>query len=309
MLDQVAQRAGAIELAVYNSSSAPQAARSSAPNDAPHDEPLAEPADAAPAAFQPGDVVWRCKLLLSGDNEIVVEMPTAIGKPLHVGIGTSFVAAFTVGQNRWMFHTSVAGYKVFSHHGREHAALVLSLPEKVERCSRREHFRISTARLNLPRVQCWPLLDPSSVIAAEAANRACIRELMAKDAGLGALPALSTDAPDSILLPEVGPMFEARLLNMSGGGLGLLVATSETAALDRSRHLWLRLDLRPTVPLPIAITAKRAHTHLDSTGNTQAGLSFDFAFNPEHQKFVQDLLIQYLEQIQRASVNGARKAG
>ena len=275
MLDQVAQRSGAIEIAV---------------------KPAAGASVGGTATPEGSDVVWRCRLLTVSPTGLMVEMPMAVGRPIRIGAGADLLAAFTVGQNRWMFHTRVQGYKVLSHYGREHAALILDMPEKVERCSRREHFRISTSELNLPKVQCWPLLDPTSVIAAEAANRARIRDLTAM-AVTGAAP----DSPDSILLPDVGPMFEARLLNISSGGLGLVVGPAEVSNLDRSRHLWLRVDLRPQVPVPVALTTKRAHIHLDSSGNTYQGLCFEFSFNPEHQRFVYDLHNTYNETVQQSS--------
>jgi c-di-GMP-binding flagellar brake protein YcgR len=250
------------------------------------------------ASVAPGDVVWRCKLIITGDDGLVVEMPSAVGRPVRITVGTELLAGFSVGQNRWMFHTRVTGYKVLSLHGHEHAALILALPEKVERCSRREHFRISTSTLNLARVQCWPLLDPTTVVAAR------IRELMSD-----AAPAASSDSPDSILLPEVGPMFEARLQNLSGGGLGLLLGQNEAAASERARHIWLRLDLRPEIPTPIAITAKRAHSHLESSGFVYCGLAFEFSFNPEHQKFVFELLSGYIDRVQQNQKRQSMRAG
>src|SRR5690606_35522327 len=102
----------------------------------------------------------------------------------------------------------------------------------------------------------------------------------------------------SILLPDVGALFEARLVNISGGGLGLVVSRDNAAAVSQRPFLWLRFDLRPHIPHPIAVTARVAHTHLDSSQNLYAGLAFDFTHNPEHRQFVVDLLEEYARRLQ-----------
>ena len=42
-------------------------------------------------------------------RSLVVEQPGAPGKQLAIDPGTPLIAAMTVGQNRWMFHTRVVG--------------------------------------------------------------------------------------------------------------------------------------------------------------------------------------------------------
>jgi hypothetical protein len=240
------------------------------------------------------DLVWRVKIVTLTDTTIVVEPPAAFGATIPLTIGVRLVGAMTVGQNRWMFHTSVKGFAPGAHGSR---CVVLEMPKAVERCSRRSFFRISTADLRLPTVQCWPLLDPSTVGAPEAANRAGINDLLT-----GAVPAPSVAAdptgPESLLLPEVGPMFTASLLNVSGGGLGLLLSPDDARALHSRPYLWLRVDLRPEIPAPVAMTCRAAHTHLDSSQNLYAGLAFDFSHNPEHRKFIVDLFTVYAEALQ-----------
>lgn len=246
------------------------------------------------------DVVWRVRLLELSETRLVVEIPAAFGAPLQLESGVALIAAITIGQNRWMFHTQTLGPTTV---GRERGIL-LALPTNVERCTRRSFFRISTANLELPTVQCWPLIDPASVIAAEAANRLEIQDLYAK--GPGAFEPLADNKP--ILLPEVGPMFKSRLLNVSGGGLGLLVSPDDSAALGSRSYLWIRMDLRPHIPAPVAVTARVAHTHLDSGQNLYAGLAFDFAHDPAHRRFIVELFARYVEAIQRSQRQVERAA-
>lgn len=238
------------------------------------------------------DLVWRVKMVEMTDSIIVVEPPAACGATIPLGAGVNLIASMTVGQNRWMFHTRTIGHREgFGSAGRH---LVLAMPDTVERCTRRSFFRISTADIRLPLVQCWPLIDPGSVAAAEAANRAQINDLTA--GRTHAMADLSN--PDSILLPEVGPMFKAQLLNVSGGGLGLLLSTDDSRSLDARPFLWLRVDLRPEIPAPVAVTARIAHTHIDSGHNLYAGLAFDFTHNPAHRKFVIERFTTYVATLQ-----------
>jgi hypothetical protein len=240
------------------------------------------------------DLVWRVKIIGMTDGTIVVEAPAACGASIPIQPGVRLIGAMVVGQNRWMFHTDALGLTAGQILGTR--AIVLRMPDTVERCTRRGFYRISTADLRLPSVQCWPLIDPASVGAAEAANRAQIEGLLSGESdGLSAADIAAPPPIDSLLLPEVGPMFAARLLNISGGGLGLLLAPEDARAIEARPFLWLRVDLRPEVPAPVAVTARLAHTHIDSSQCLYAGLAFDFAHNPAHRKFVVDLFTGYTQ--------------
>ncbi len=242
---------------------------------------------------QPGsDIVWRVALISVGEDEMVVESPAAFGETIGLGTGVELIGAMSVGQNRWMFHTRTLGSRQVRGPSGGGTHLVLALPEGVERCTRRHFYRISTADLQLPDVQCWPLLNPATVVAAEAANRVQIESLM------NSAPAAEADA-EPLLLPDVGPSFTSKLVNISGGGLGLRIGREEAGAMDRKPYVWLRVDLRPHIPAPIAVTARVAHAHIDSGQNLYVGLAFDFAHNPAHRAFVIERFTTYLIAIQR----------
>ena len=237
------------------------------------------------------DLVWRVHLLEIRPDALVVERPVAMGRPVDLEAGTPLVVAMSIGQNRWMFHSQVSS--VDASDERRAPALRIEAPTRVERCQRRSFFRISTAELRLPVVECWPLLDPTTVVAAEVANRAQLAEATRDPAAYrGDL------APDSIVLPEVGPGFRARLLNIGGGGAGLLVDASDASALDRSRLMWMRVDLRPELPAPIGLTARIAHSRMDSTQNVTVGVAFDFAFNAAHKEFVVEQICRFVAEAQ-----------
>lgn len=246
------------------------------------------------AIARPGDpgrdLVWRVKILRLDEHEILVDHPAAFGRTFRLEAGAELVGSMSIGQNRWMFRTKTLSP---GPDGR----LRLAMPQTVERCQRRSHYRVSTASLALPEVECWPLLDPGSVVAADVANEAHVREV--ERLGGDAAPGRALQEP---LLPEVGPRFSARLVNISGGGLGLTVAPGEAAGLDRVRLLWMRLDLRPEVAAPIAITGRLVHTHMDSAQNVHAGLAFEFGFNPAHRDFVIAQVSKVLAKLQAGAL-------
>jgi hypothetical protein len=255
----------------------------------------------AGAETRGADLGWRVKIVGLREDAIIIEPPSACGSTIPLAANVKLIAAMTVGQNRWMFHTQTMPQGNAAPGAR---TVVLRMPTTVERCTRRGFFRISTVDLRLPSVQCWPLMDPASVVAAEAANRAQINELTAA----GSIAGTEVENPDSILLPNVGPMFKAHLLNISGGGLGLLLHPDEAAALNSRPFIWLRADLRPDVPTPIGVTTRLAHTHIDSAQNLYAGLAFDFSHNPSHRKFVVDLFVNYAQRLQQGHSGIAQAA-
>jgi hypothetical protein len=105
--------------------------------------------------------------------------------------------------------------------------------------------------------------------------------------------------PDELALPVVGPKFVARLMNVGGGGLGLIVDKSETSAASRAKLVWLRVHLEPVIALPLGLTAKIVHTHIDSTQSLYAGLAFEFAFHQSHREFVVEQIERYIARLQQ----------
>jgi hypothetical protein len=269
-LRQVFERDGAIEISVPTSKAGPGLQTDS--------------------GFHGADLIWRVRIVSLSDTEIVVEQPTAAGRPIELEAGIRLIAVLAIGQNRWMFHTRITSVAP----GRPVRTLRLVMPQTVERCQRRNFFRISTAELSLPAVDCWPLLDPTTVAAAEVANRAQIQDLID-------VPAHQLPSPEDepLVLPEVGPRFNARLMNIGGGGAGLIIDHTDAAAADRPRLYWLRVNLMPQIPAPIGITARMVHTHIDSAQNLYAGMAFEWSFHVSHRDFVIEQICRYVAILQK----------
>lgn len=254
-----------------------------------------------PAGDEPApSILWRVRMFEVGDRRLVVERPSAAGAPVHLEPGTRLVGVMAVGQNRWMFHTEIMRAEENAR-GRG-GVWVLTPPEGVERCQRRSFYRVSTATLSLPKVEGWRVLDPQSVIVAEVANRAAVNE---------AFEAKRQGKPfdqHRCVLPEVGPSFQSSLANISGGGLGLIFGPDEHAGLDTSRLVWLRLNLKPRIPVPVGVTGRIVHTHLDSEQRLYCGVSFEFQFNPSHRAFVIGLLSRLVDDMRKAQEFDRRAA-
>ncbi|QOI99755.1 MAG: hypothetical protein HRU70_04370 [Phycisphaeraceae bacterium] len=240
------------------------------------------------------DLVWRVRVLGLSEREIVVERPGALGRCVEVPPGTGMTCAMSIGQNRWMFASRV----VRSTPG-PRGSLVLAMPEGVERCPRRNFNRVSTVGLRLPQVECWPLLDPSSTAVAETANQSAMR------AALSGGPHGAIDTIAAAALPVVGPVFPASLVNVGGGGAGLLISKEHAGAVDGTRLYWFRVHLTPELPLPLSMTGRVVHHHLDHEQNVAAGVAFEFALNPAHRDFVAEQIERFSARVSAASARRA----
>ncbi|MEL6312019.1 MAG: hypothetical protein AAFQ17_06605 [Pseudomonadota bacterium] len=275
-LQQIYERGGGLEVAVDRRS-----------RDAgPLREEVIEP---------PKDLLWRVKLLGLTDDKMRIESPGAMGAKVNLEVGTRLIGVMAVGQNRWMFHTTVQVLEP-PQDPRRPGTVVISMPDRVERCTRRWQQRISTAELNLPSARCWPLIDPSSVVTAEVESRTRLHEL--RDSGKvddRSVEEALDQLPSSGL--EVGVGFRAVVQNIGGGGLGLKVPREDRSAVESSKLYWTRLDLRPVIPAPLDMTCRLAHTHSDHEQNIYCGMAFEFDLNPSHKMFVIEEIDRYMRHL------------
>jgi hypothetical protein len=233
------------------------------------------------------DLMWRVRVAGISETEILIEPPAAAGTTIRIEPGSTIIAVMSVGQNRWMFRSTIVSSADSPWRGADRGMLRVQMPEQVERCQRREFLRVSTAELHLPQVDCWPLFNPLEVASAEAANRAVFL----------ATPRNQTPAPNSpndLQLPDVGPIFHGSLMNVGGGGVGLLFRKDEASAAERARHIWMRVNLTPVLAAPIAVAARIVHKHLDSEQNLICGASFEFASGHGHREFVAEQMSRYV---------------
>ncbi len=263
-IQQIFERGGAIEIAIAHAASDSL-------------EPLAH--------VSGGDIVWRVRVVDLTDDEIVVEQPCALGRPIDFAAGIDLVGAIAIGQNRWTFR-SVHIRQAEWLGPRPMRVMRIRMPDHVERSVRRQ-LRVDTAGLRLPHIDIWPLLDPKSVVVAERFNE------VAFEASLQGEPYSEPSDPEAIM-PTLGPRFEATLMNLGGGGVGLRVEPEDSSYLNHHRVFWLRADLRPELKVPICCTGKVVHTHIDSAMRTYAGIQFDFSFHQPHERCVAEQIRLYI---------------
>ncbi|MGP1346857.1 MAG: hypothetical protein ACTS3F_09370 [Phycisphaerales bacterium] len=255
-------------------------------------------------------VVWRVRVLDLTDDEIRVEQPIALGQVIPIAPGSALIGVIAIGQNRWMFRTEHLGMGEASRRGHAPVPVIrLRMPDDVQRCQRRRFYRVGAMGLDLPRVRCSMLLDLESAVLAETANRVELSEMEGRGviARIGAVEARRFDGRDSAVgvapapvMPSVGASFEASLMNLGGGGVGLVIEREDRGAVEAARHLWLQIDLRPHLPAPICMTARVRHTHIDSSQRMYAGLSFEFGHSPKHERFIVEQLCRYVVAVQQA---------
>lgn len=245
------------------------------------------------------DLVWKVRLLSMDDESLVVEQPVTLHKTVPVDIGTEIIGAIAIGQNRWMFRTRVLEHvEKLSQFGTV-KALKLAMPINVERCQRRNFYRTSTTSLTLAPIQVYQLLEPDSAVPLEVATQAAIVDSSSHG---------TANDPLELAKPELGQSMSSTMLNIGGGGVGLLINADETSVLNKHHLFWMRLDLSPAVPLPLSLTARLAHTRIDSSGDAHCGFAFDFIRNRSYEPFVAEQICRYVSQIQKPDFGDRRAA-
>jgi len=225
------------------------------------------------------NLLWRVRVLALTDTEIVVEQPTVMGKEVPIHAGAELVAVMNIGQNQWMFHTRNTGPLSFQlNAARAVHAIRLTAPTKVERCQRRSFYRVSTVGLLLPIVRCASLMDVRTAIPAEEACRVHMERLIEEQIA-GVIEeqgeTIAGEATD-IVRPEVGDAFDGALINIGGGGVGLLFDCDAPIMKDRKPRYWLEFDLTPISPAPLGVAAQLVHTRINSAQRVNAGFAFTF---------------------------------
>lgn len=244
------------------------------------------------------DLIFRVRLLEVTDEHLVVEQPTTLHHQVPVNDSCDLIGGISIGQNRWMFRTRVIDHLDYRAMFGMVSALRLSMPETVERCQRRNFYRTSTTSLSLPPVKIWKLRDADSAVPLEVATKAAILDSV----GNGPV-----HDPIEIMKPDLGSGFVSSMLNIGGGGVGMLVSSTDAAVLNQHGPFWMRLDLTPSVQIPLSITARLAHTRVDSSGDIHAGFAFDFVRNREYEPFVAEQICRYIADLQKPQ-SGEKKA-
>lgn len=236
------------------------------------------------------DLIWRVRLLDMDDESLVVEQPSTMHVDVPLENGTELVGGISIGQNRWMFRSRVIEHTDFNTRFGTTKALRLVMPMNVERCQRRNFYRTSTTSLSLPPIRVYKLNNPESALPLEVATQSAVIDALAHG---------TCNDPFDLAKPDLGESLSSSMINIGGGGVGLLIPAAEVAVLNKHHLFWMRLDLTPSVPIPLGLTARLAHTRVDSSGDVHAGFAFDFIRNRAYEPFVAEQVCRYVASLQK----------
>lgn len=275
-LEQIRHREGVVEIAIAHGAAG---------------QGLAFDSDINPSV---ADLLWRLRIVEVGADEFAVERPSSHGRPIDIPRGTALIGAVTIEKDRWMFRSRVLGiWAPSTGFTGTNRGIRIAMPHHVERCLRRA-TRVTVTGMRLPKIEMWPLLDPSSALPCERAYETALQR--AKD-GFPPIP------PADEILPKVGAGFQATLVNIGSGGLGVLVEPEDAVALSYHRLFWVRFGLGAVMPIPIAVSARIVHTHIDAAHRVFAGVSFNFDLNPAYQASVGEQIIQVIGKISSSAAH------
>ena len=106
--------------------------------------------------------------------------------------------------------------------------------------------------------------------------------------------------PHSEAVPTaVGPPIRTLLVNLGGGGAGLMVLPQDRGTFESHGLFWLRIRLGGLGPIPIGVAARVRHRHIDSSQRLYAGMQFEFVQKIDHEAFVVDQICRYVASVQR----------
>lgn len=275
-LEKVCERSGVVEIAIAMD---PSGDRSG---------------EGAPSSSLAVDLVWRVRLLNITDDELLIDEPSTLGEKMPIHSNVNLVMVFSLGQNRWMFKTQSIGRTKFAVNAHTLVtAIRLKTPTRVERCQRRQFYRVTAGGLSLPTAEARPLLKVSTARLAETAIRTRIEMLL--DGQLAGF----VGEPELLTLPEVGPPATTTIVNLGGGGVGLMVPAQDAGAFNKHRIFWVTMNLMPHTPAPLGIVCRLSHMRMDSEQRRYLGMSFEFGHNPGYKRFVVNTLCRCVSEIQR----------
>ena len=107
------------------------------------------------------------------------------------------------------------------------------------------------------------------------------------------------------MTPGIGKPIPGTLINISAGGLCLLVNPQHKETCAMGRHFWLRLDLDQETGRLWEI-GKIVHIKETDNGNHRLGVRFELAFHPDHGKCVQEAICAFIAEQQRRQLQRAR---
>jgi c-di-GMP-binding flagellar brake protein YcgR len=161
-------------------------------------------------------------------------------------------------------------------------AMALVPPTQVHRAQRRSFYRVAIAGINLLPVQLTPLSEAASPQIGLADN-ANLHE--------------QVQDTNKTMYAEAGATFHARLVNISGGGIGVEVPRQHAQTAQTANRLSCVMSL-PRLPRPLSVDCVPVHRHLQSDGSLYLGLEMILADAVQRRR-IGDLVCRFTAWHQR----------
>jgi len=235
---------------------------------------------------------FRTRLLSFDEDGFVIERPEHTEATRYLTVGTHVKLMGYHGQDRWECITAVSEAIDYSVTGYgEMLALQLAWPHEVRSAQRRRELRHSVEQIRIEPVVMFPIAPVPRPVARpdngeDAADEQQAANVSDPPLGLPAQP------------------FEARLLNVGVGGVGVRVGRpAEGVSLHFTRY---RLVVTlPSQPESLVVRARVAHRQPEVAGRQYLGLAFEFDDEQQQQQVAEAVarLVDWMQQ-QEAGENG-----
>jgi hypothetical protein len=233
---------------------------------------VSAPAD---ADGNPREPVFRTRLLLLDDEGLLIERPGGLDANRLFKPGVMVTVLFVEGDNRFEGDARVqrnAHYQL--NRQTTVQAVRLSPLADVRSAQRRSHFRVSTVGSRFEPVVLKPSDD-------DHAGRT------------------GDERPG-----DPPPPFEATMLNISGGGLGVETPQFVGKSVERVERYACLITL-PTLRRPLVIHCRVKHRHRRDDGTYYLGLAFEFEDDYEQEACV-DQVCHFTAWVQRQQLQRRR---
>lgn len=203
-------------------------------------------------------------LHLDGTN-LIVDLPTSKGKPVKIPSGRTVTCSCRLGREIYRFEALVQGRDWFElNESARVPVLVLSNPTTPTVVQRRRYYRLSLAGRDTGPVKCW---------------------LVANDAETGRV--------------EVRKEFTSQIVDISGGGMCILVESGELPKDLKGVQLWVRFMLPGENESLIFRAEPRHFRKVDKSGLHRVGVEFMEYIEPGQHRQVVDHLAKFIAETQR----------
>ncbi len=238
-------------------------------------------------------VSHRVRLIQVRPDGWIVERPFSLKGEGTISPGMRLCGMLGVGAARWGFETEAL--EAIRHQLNAQAsvpALRLAPPMNVRSAQRRAFFRVPMLAAEPARATVWPLLDIRSAVQAERAN---LFEHKAEGSGQ-AMPVRS---------PDLGSPMDGRILDLSAGGLAVLVGTERQQEIEPHECFWIEMNL-PGLGLPLRAVGRKVRCASETPESLTLAMAFTFTHHRAHETFVTDTLCRVAAGEQRRQLQRQR---